>query len=178
MPKLVKKVLPDRSILNDKKFIENDKIEKRKCDILNHFQTLCMYGPNLRYLNSHFHWMIFLSVRHIYVLDCNTIMAFCQWCTFNAKSPLLLCRRLIHAFLTMSTRTLLQKRATLQLQNFSNFTLLHRWCYHTVFENRPKKSHLKLSILSGQKLNKNAKNGSYWRVFENLNSVTRQANFD
>ena len=114
----------------------------------------------------------------IYVLDCNTIMAFCQWCTFNAKSPLLLCRRLIHAFLTMSTRTLLQKRATLQLQNFSNFTLLHRWCYHTVFENRPKKSHLKLSILSGQKLNKNAKNGSYWRVFENLNSVTRQVNYD
>ena len=29
-------------------------------------------------------------------------------------------------------------------------------------------------ILSGQKLIKNAKNGPFWRVFENLNSVTRQ----
>ena len=36
--------------------------------------------------------------------------------------------------------------------------------------------------LSGQKLLKNAKNGPFWRVFEDLmlaeNSVTRQVNFD
>ena len=36
-PKLkVKKVLPDRSILNDKKFIENDKIEKTQ---MRHFES-------------------------------------------------------------------------------------------------------------------------------------------
>ena len=29
-------------------------------------------------------------------------------------------------------------------------------------------------ILSGQKLNKNAKNGLFWRVFENLKLVVKQ----
>ena len=34
-------VLPDRSILKGQKLVENDKIEKLKCDILGDFQTLC-----------------------------------------------------------------------------------------------------------------------------------------
>ena len=33
-------VLPDRSILKGQKLMENAKIEKIKCDILNYFQTV------------------------------------------------------------------------------------------------------------------------------------------
>ena len=33
--------LPDRSLLKDQKLVENAKIQKFKCDILNDFQTLC-----------------------------------------------------------------------------------------------------------------------------------------
>ena len=35
-------VLPDRSLINRTKLVENAKIEKFKCDILSNFQTLCM----------------------------------------------------------------------------------------------------------------------------------------
>ena len=34
-------VLPDMSLLIGQKFVENAKIEKLKCDILDDFQTLC-----------------------------------------------------------------------------------------------------------------------------------------
>ena len=34
------KVLPDRSIVKEQKLVENAKIEKRKCDILNDFPTM------------------------------------------------------------------------------------------------------------------------------------------
>ena len=34
-------MLPDRSILIRQKLVENDKIEKFKCDILGDFQTMC-----------------------------------------------------------------------------------------------------------------------------------------
>ena len=34
-------MLPDRSILIGQKLVENDKIQKFKCDILGDFQTLC-----------------------------------------------------------------------------------------------------------------------------------------
>ena len=34
-------VLPERSILIGRKLLENAKIEKLKCDILDDFQTLC-----------------------------------------------------------------------------------------------------------------------------------------
>ena len=33
-------VLPDRSILNEQKLVENAKIDKLKCDIFGDFQTL------------------------------------------------------------------------------------------------------------------------------------------
>ena len=33
-------VLPDRSVLIDQKLVENDKMQKFKCDILGDFQTL------------------------------------------------------------------------------------------------------------------------------------------
>ena len=36
-------VLPDRSVLIDQKLVENDKMQKFKCDILADFQTL-WYG--------------------------------------------------------------------------------------------------------------------------------------
>ena len=35
-------MLPDRSILIVQNFVENAKIEKFKCDILDDFQTLCI----------------------------------------------------------------------------------------------------------------------------------------
>ena len=51
----------------------------------------------------------------------------------------------------------------------------------TVFENRPKKSHstfrakrAKFYILSGHKFIKNAKNGQFLRVFENLKIMVKQ----
>ena len=39
MPKIVKRVLPNRSILVGQKSVNNAKIEKIKCDILSDFQT-------------------------------------------------------------------------------------------------------------------------------------------
>ena len=33
-------VLPDRSLLEGQKLVENAKIQKFKCDILSHFQTI------------------------------------------------------------------------------------------------------------------------------------------
>ena len=35
-------VLPDRSVLIGQKLVENAKIKKFKCDILDDFQTLCI----------------------------------------------------------------------------------------------------------------------------------------
>ena len=35
-------VLPDRSVLIGQKLVENAKIQKFKCDILDDFQTLCI----------------------------------------------------------------------------------------------------------------------------------------
>ena len=35
-------VLPDRSVLKGQKMVENDKIQKFKCDILSDFQTMCV----------------------------------------------------------------------------------------------------------------------------------------
>ena len=34
-------VLPDKTVLVGKKLVENDKIQKFKCDILSNFQTMC-----------------------------------------------------------------------------------------------------------------------------------------
>ena len=39
MPKIVQRVLPNRSILVGQKSVNNAKIEKIKCDILSDFQT-------------------------------------------------------------------------------------------------------------------------------------------
>ena len=39
-----KTVLPDRSLFNRKKLVENAKIKESKCDILSHFQTICTIG--------------------------------------------------------------------------------------------------------------------------------------
>ena len=35
-------MLPDRSLFNRKKLVENAKIKESKCDILSHFQTMCV----------------------------------------------------------------------------------------------------------------------------------------
>ena len=51
--------------------------------------------------------------------------------------------------------------------------------YHTVFENHRKSLNISseasyVYILTGQKLIKNAKNGPFWRVFENLKLEVKQ----
>ena len=35
-------MIPDRSVLIGQKLVENAKIKKLKCDILNNFQTMCL----------------------------------------------------------------------------------------------------------------------------------------
>ena len=58
--------------------------------------------------------------------------------------------------------------------NFLNFS------FYTVFENHRKSLIASeasyVYILSGQKLIKNAKNGPFWRVFENLKLAVKQCN--
>ena len=40
-------MLPDMSFLRRKKLVKNAKIEKFKCDILSHFQTLCLLSNEM-----------------------------------------------------------------------------------------------------------------------------------